>query len=133
MIVLDTHVLLWVGKEDRKLGRKTRALIDRRWAAGQVAAAAITFWELALLTARRRVELPAPAEEWRLQLLSDGLVELPMDGLIAIRASELEGLPEDPADRFIAATTVVHGAALVTADERLLRWGHALVRHDASA
>ena len=31
MIVLDTHVLTWVDFEERKLGRKARALIERLW------------------------------------------------------------------------------------------------------
>ncbi|MBA3507549.1 MAG: type II toxin-antitoxin system VapC family toxin [Betaproteobacteria bacterium] len=131
MIVLDTHVLVWVAADDRKLGRKTRGLIDRRWAAGHVAVAAITFWEVALLVSRGKLELPAPVEEWRTQLLAASLIELPIDGLTGIRAVDLDGLPDDPADRFIAATALNHGAALVTADEKLLRWGHALVRHDA--
>jgi len=131
VIVLDTHVLVWVAADDRKLGRKTRGLIDRRWAAGHVAVAAITFWEVALLVSRGKLELPAPVEEWRTQLLAASLIELPIDGLTGIRAVDLDGLPEDPADRFIATTALNHGAALVTADEKLLRWGHALVRHDA--
>jgi PIN domain nuclease of toxin-antitoxin system len=29
VIVLDTHVLAWVDFEERKLGRKARALIER--------------------------------------------------------------------------------------------------------
>ena len=40
-------------------------------------------------------------------------------------------LPEDPADRFIAATALVEQAELVTADERILAWQHAMARHDA--
>ena len=133
MIVLDTHVLAWVAGADRRLGRKTRTLIERRWPAGQVAVAPISFWEIALLVDRGRLELPAPVDEWRLELLAAGLNELPMDGITCIRAVDLEGLPDDPADRFIAASALIHGAVLVTADERLLRWGHALVRQDAQA
>jgi PIN domain nuclease of toxin-antitoxin system len=52
-------------------------------------------------------------------------------GEIAIVAGELDGLHGDPADRFIAATAIVHDATLVTADERLLRWRHPLRRQNA--
>lgn len=131
MIVLDTHVLVWADTGDRKLGRKTRALIDRNWDLGQVAISAISFWESALLQLRRRVQLPVPVGEWRPQLLSAGLIEFAIDGVIAIRALDLIGICDDPADRFIAATAINHEAALVTADEALLRWNHALERHDA--
>ncbi len=73
-----------------------------------------------------------PIGEWRNAVLDAGTVELPLDGAVAVRALELSGLHEDPADRFIVATALVHNAALLTADERLLKWNHALERIDAS-
>ena len=51
--------------------------------------------------------------------------------LAAVRSVELGGLPDDPVDRLIIATALAQGAALITADERLLGWSHALERHDA--
>jgi len=39
-------------------------------------------------------------------------------------------LHKDPADRLIAATAITHGATLVTADERLLKWKHAVKRQN---
>jgi len=131
VIVLDTHVLAWAVNDERKLGRKARALIERLWVRGNVAVCAMTFWEMALLQSRGRIELPAPVEEWRTQVLSAGLVELPMDGAAGIRAVELAGLPDDPADRLIVAAALQHRAALLTADQKLLDWPHTLVRHDA--
>ena len=133
MIVLDTHVLAWAVNDERKLGRKARALIERLWERGNVAVCAMTFWEMALLQSRGRIELPAPVEEWRMQLLDAGLAELPVDGAVGIRAVELGGLPDDPADRLIIAAALHHRAALLTADEKLLAWPHTLVRHDARA
>jgi PIN domain nuclease of toxin-antitoxin system len=131
VIVLDTHVLVWADSDDRKLGRKARALIDQLWAIGKVAVPAIAFWEVGLLQARRRVDLPTSLRDWRDAILAAGVIELPLDGAIAVRALDLSGLHEDPADRFIVSTALVHGAALMTADERLLDWNHALERHDA--
>ena len=131
MIVLDTHVLVWADRDDRKLGRKSRTLIDQLWAIGKVAVPAIAFWEVGLLQARRRLELPISVREWRDAVLAAGVIELPLDGAIAVRALDLSGLHDDPADRFIVATALVHGAALMTADERLLDWHHAMERHDA--
>jgi PIN domain nuclease of toxin-antitoxin system len=129
--VLDTHVLLWADADDRRLGRRARALIDQSWARGRIAVPTIAFWEVGLLQARRRVELPGSLREWRDAVLAAGALELPLDGAVAVRALELAGLHEDPADRFIVATALAHGAALMTADERLLDWRHAMERHDA--
>ena len=69
--------------------------------------------------------------EWRNELLTAGIIELVLDGDIALRAIELNGLAEDPADRFIVATALTHQAVLLTADEKLLDWRHSLERHDA--
>ncbi len=66
-----------------------------------------------------------------LSLLAAGLAEIALDGDIALRSLDLQGLGPDPADRLIAATTLACRATLVTANERLLDWEHALPRHDA--
>ncbi|MBI2961511.1 MAG: type II toxin-antitoxin system VapC family toxin [Betaproteobacteria bacterium] len=131
MIILDTHVLAWADNDERKLGRMARMLINRHWARGEVAASAMSFWEIALLQARGRLDLPVTVDEWRGQLLAAGLIEFPVDGNVGIRAVRLGGLPNDPADRLIVATALHHDAALVSADERLLGWDHPMVRHDA--
>jgi PIN domain nuclease of toxin-antitoxin system len=131
LIVLDTHVLVWADADDRKLGRRSRALIEREWARGAVAVPAIVFWEIGLLEQRGRIKLPMPPREWREAVLAAGVSEVPLDGALALRAVELTGLHDEPADRFIVATALAHGAALLTADERLLEWRHALERHDA--
>lgn len=131
MIVLDTHALIWLECDDRRLGRKSRRLIEKEWANGEVAVCAISFWEVALLQSRNRVVFSRSIEEWRSAILEDGIAELALNGVIGIRAVEFGELPQDPADRLIVATTVVHRAELMTADERLLSWRHDLVRHDA--
>ena len=41
-------------------------------------------------------------------------------------------LATDPVDQLIVATALVHRAALVTADAKILEWRHTLVRHDAA-
>jgi PIN domain nuclease of toxin-antitoxin system len=131
VIVLDTHVLVWADSDDARLGRKARAQLERSWPSGRIAVSSISFWEAGMLQARGRVRLPASIREWREALLTAGVIELPLNGSAAVRALDLAGLHHDPADRFIVATALVHDAALMTADERLLDWPHALERHDA--
>lgn len=132
MIVLDTHALVWLDADDRRLGRKTRTLIEKHWPNGHVAVSAVSFWEAGRLAARGRIDLTMSPQEWRAHWLDAGLTEFALEGLTAIRSLDLEGLPDDPADRFIAATALVNDAILVTADERILGWRHSLPRQDAS-
>ena len=67
---------------------------------------------------------------WRMDLLKEGLIEIPVDGDIGIRANALPDFHSDPADRIIVATAM-SGHRLVTADERILSWDGSLARLDA--
>ena len=131
MILLDTHVAIWIATNTPALGKKSRALAFAALAQDQLAVSAISFWEMALLIAKGRFKSLDSAAELREQILRGGATELPLTGDIALRAVELGNLPGDPADRFIVATAIVHGATLMTADERLLKWRHNLKRVDA--
>ena len=131
MIVLDTHVLIWMDADDAALGPQARARIAQEWSAGEVAVSAISFWECAMLVEKGRIVLPLAVEGWRGGLLSAGLFEIPLDGRIALAAAGFADLHRDPADRFIAASAGVRNATLVTADERLLAWNAGLPRLDA--
>jgi PIN domain nuclease of toxin-antitoxin system len=130
LILLDTHVLLWLDRDDPSLGSAADRMAESALAEGALAASAITFWEIALLLARDRVELARPLEQWRRDLLASGLVECPVVGEIGIAAAQFEDLHGDPADRIILATALHHRATLVTADQRLLNWSGPLERHD---
>ena len=85
-----------------------------------------------MLLDKGRVAIPDDLNQWRLSLIEQGLVEIPVDGEIAARAGTLAGLPGDPADRIIVATALA-GHQLMTADERILRWNSNLPRMDAQA
>ncbi len=131
MIVLDTHALLWMDRDDESLGKKSRSIIDQAWKKDVVAVNAISFWEVSLLAQRGRIDLPTNVEAWRWDLLHAGIREIPLDGRIALLASSLDSDHRDPADRFIIATALHHEALLITADKVLLDWGPDLKRYDA--
>jgi PIN domain nuclease of toxin-antitoxin system len=131
VIILDTHVALWLTLGSDSLGKRSRRLTQQAAAEKELAISAVSFWEIALLITKRRLRPPDTAKEMRRQILGAGATELPLTGEIAILAGELEGLHADPDDRFIAATAVVHDAMLVTADDRLLQWRHSVRRHNA--
>jgi len=131
VILLDTHVLIWVDIDEPTLGKSTRRLINDAWKVGQLAVSAMTFWECAMLHTRKRITLPKSPLAWRGDLLTAGVNELPIDGEIGILATALDRLHKDPVDRFIAASAIKHGAVLITADERLLKWKHAVKRQNA--
>ncbi len=84
-----------------------------------------------MLIHKERIELDYPVGTWRRLLLHEGLIEIPLDGEIAVRATGLTGLVNDPADRFIMATAL-EGHRLVTADRRIRQWPEHLSRLDGT-
>lgn len=130
-MILDTHTLLWLDRDDPALGPAARRQIETAWRAGSVAVSAISFWEGAMLAARGRIVLPVPAERWRADWLQAGLTEMPVDGRIALLSCQLENFHRDPADRFIVATALDRNIPLMTADQLILDWPGTLTRLDA--
>ena len=130
MIILDTHAVLWLRAGDARLGNVSREDIQRAWEGDELAVSSISFWEMAMLREKGRINYPDDVGLWRREQLEQGLVEIPVDGEIGIRACGLGDFHADPADRIIVSTAL-GGHRLVTADERILAWSGDLNRLDA--
>lgn len=122
MILLDTHVLVRYMRDEGKLGKRALSAIDRAVADDELFISAISFWEVASLVARRRLELSTTAAAFRDLALRNGAREQVIDGEIATLAGELPYTHGDPADRMLVATAITRGLTLVTADSVLLAW-----------
>ena len=130
MIVFDTQVLVWRETGDRKLGHQARNLAQRALQEGTAAVSAISFWEVAMRIQKGQLGFDLDIYDWRSDLLEYGLIEIPLDGTIAVRAGLLPDIHGDPADRIIVATAL-GGHRLLTADEQILAWSGSLDRLDA--
>ena len=130
-MILDTHTLLWMDRNDPALGSNARRQIEVAWRAGAAAVSAISFWEVAMLAERGRITLPVQVERWRADWLQAGLVEIPLDGRLVLGSYRLANLHRDPTDRFIIATALDRNVPLMTADQKILDWDGDLDRRDA--
>jgi PIN domain nuclease of toxin-antitoxin system len=82
----------------------------------------ITLLEIATLERKRRLQLQTSLETFLSEIESRFSV-LPITGRICVKAMGLpEVFPKDPADRLIAATALVEGVPLVTADAEIHRY-----------
>lgn len=122
VLLLDTHVLVWLVSGDPQLGANAQRQIA---GAATIWVSAITPWEIGMLVAKGRLTLARDVLEWvGAALALPGLSLAPLEPAIAIASSRLPGeLHGDPADRLIAATARHLGATLVTADLGLLAYG----------
>jgi PIN domain nuclease of toxin-antitoxin system len=121
VIVLDTHALIWWVLEPEKLSSGARAAID---SSDTVGFAAISSWEVAMLSDRRRIALNVEPALWLHNITEARKVSvLPLTIDVAALAAELHDILRNPADCLIAATALTHGVPLVTKDERIQRSG----------
>jgi PIN domain nuclease of toxin-antitoxin system len=132
VIVLDTHAALWFTDNSDRLGPNSQKIAREANAETQLAVSAATIWEIALLISKGRLELKRNISDFRRQLLDAGVLELPIDGQIAIDAVALDLPHRDPFDRIIVASAIAHNATMITADRQILDWPHPLARQDAA-
>ncbi len=120
MILLDTHVAVWMTADKRQLSTAAAEAIREESRAGRgVAIASSTLWEIAMMSARNELRLPGTLTDY-LSYVESVFVVLPITGAIAERSILFAGMfPNDPTDRLIGATAVVHGIKLVTKDKKI--------------
>jgi PIN domain nuclease of toxin-antitoxin system len=122
MILLDTHVVVWLALEPSKISKKARSAIEEtRQRAEGLAVSDITLLEIATIENKGRIKLNAALEAFLTEVETRFIV-LPMTGRICANALALPAAyPKDPADRVIGATALVEGIPLITADDGIRR------------
>src|SRR5207302_8460833 len=119
MILLDTHVLVWMASEPKQLSRRAREAIREARQTTGVAVATITLWELAWLAENGRIQVSASVESFVRETVARVILK-PMTPEIAALAVRLPAaFPNDPADRRITSTAMLEGSPLVRAAARI--------------
>jgi PIN domain nuclease of toxin-antitoxin system len=123
VILLDTHVVIWLAFDPDKLSNRARQAIRAERRQGGLAIAGITLVELAWLAEKGRIETALSVESF-VRLCASKMTVVPITPEIAARAVSLPtSYPKDPQDRLIGATALVEGMALVTRDRLIKKAG----------
>lgn len=120
MILVDTHIVIWLALDPEQLSKRAVAAIAAaRQADSGVAISSITLYELACAASKRRFRLTMPIEVF-MQDTAERYVVKPITAEIAFAAVNMPtNYPKDPMDRIIGATALTEELALVTADRAI--------------
>ncbi|MGL5807371.1 MAG: type II toxin-antitoxin system VapC family toxin [Xenococcaceae cyanobacterium] len=126
MILLDTHVWLWLLHEPNQLSESARVIIDAEEPLQGLLVSAISVWEIAVKSSIGKLTLPLPINEWyQLAHSHSGVVIEALSPLDAIASTQLpDNFHRDPADRIIVAIARRYGIPLVTCDTKILNYPH---------
>jgi PIN domain nuclease of toxin-antitoxin system len=120
LILLDTHVVIWLGQDYRRISAKALSVIkEARLKDRGLAVPGIALVEISRLASCGQIS-PNPDAETVLAEVERRFVILPITANIALQAYALPAsYPKDPADRIIGATALVEDMPLLTADRAI--------------
>jgi PIN domain nuclease of toxin-antitoxin system len=127
-LLLDTHLLLWAasGASGGGMSKAARELIlDPH---NELLFSPASIWEVAIKADLGRTDFQVDPRLLRRGLIDNGYAELPISSEHAAAVSGLPQIHKDPFDRLLLAQALVEGVSLVTADEKLVRYGDPVLR-----
>ena len=117
--LLDTHILLWSLIDPSYLSNDVAKELDNP--DHELWLSPITTWEIIILSEKGRIRLDAPPVRWMKNVLSTlPFQEATLNHEVAMQSRDVRLPHQDPADRFIAASAIVYGLTLVTANRNLI-------------
>jgi PIN domain nuclease of toxin-antitoxin system len=122
VILLDTHVLIWMVSDSSRLSRTATRELRKAEQNGELAIASITLWELALLYYHGRLRTSGSTESAIRETLEKSQVQVieVTPEIAALTTTFPDTYPKDPGDRLIGATARAFGLMLITQDQRIL-------------
>jgi PIN domain nuclease of toxin-antitoxin system len=120
LILLDTHVIVWLASGDPRFSRRAQtAIAEARQSIRGLAISDFTLFELGQLFRKKQFTLLTDPESF-LSEVERKFVVLPITANIALQALSLPvNYPKDPADRIIGATSLIEDIPLITADQAI--------------
>lgn len=119
-IVIDTHVLIWDQLDPKRVSTKARKAIDFAEKNHKIILCEISLWEISILMKKRRLVVDMAYLDFIDDVMQTKQYDLQgINPEIAFLASDLDIDTNDPADKLIAATSIVLGLPLISADQFL--------------
>ncbi len=125
-LLLDTHIWIWTAQGNTVISPSSRKAIDQAKKREHLLISPISIWEISMLVERKRIILEMDVADWLKQWVElPGISIAEFSFRVAILSDRLPDLSHsDPADRILIASAYEENAVLVTADEKILKFGH---------
>ena len=122
VIVVDTHIIIWDALKPERLSQKAEEAIASANNSDGIIFCEISLWEIAMLMHKGRFIIELDYREFiRLLSESNRYVFHGISPEIAELSTKLfSSQNKDPADKIIAATSIINNAELITADKGML-------------
>ena len=119
-ILLDTHIWIWHLQSSEKLPESLKVLlIDPQT---ELWISPVSAWEMMILAEKGKIRMEPNASVCiRRAIDSNDFKQAPLNMEVAIKSREVNLPHKDPADRFLAATSLVYDLPLATVDTHLLK------------
>jgi len=118
MIVADTHIIIWHALKPKMLSEKAHTAMEDAYQADGIICCDISLWEITMLMQKGRLQVDTGYLEFIDLVLTSGryVVKSITPEIAELSSTLFSSFNKDPADRIIAATSIVEKADLVTAD-----------------
>ncbi|MBC8326017.1 MAG: type II toxin-antitoxin system VapC family toxin [Verrucomicrobia subdivision 3 bacterium] len=124
MILIDTHIWVWLANQDSRLNLDYRRSLELEIQNAPLMVSDISLWEIQTAVACGGMTLPLTLNEWFQKATNPSVVDLQrITSEVVVEINNLIPFHKDPADRIIAATARVLGVPLATHDSDLIKSG----------
>ena len=119
MIILDTHIWIWLINQDSKLPINIKSIINQNEILGL---SQISCWEVSMLVSKNRLDLQIDINIWMKYATKYSKIKLlELSPEISILSNNLSTtFHQDPADRIITATAIKMNLPLATLDKNII-------------
>lgn len=122
-VLLDTHILLWWLKDDKKLPLEAVNIIEDK--ANDIFISAVNAWEISIKKSLGRIQIDL--NEFSKSITNSGLNVLNVTLNHACQIASLPDYHKDPFDRMLIAQSIVEPMRLLTHDKPLVRYGNHVI------
>lgn len=123
-LLLDTHILIWLGKSTDLLPASTAALISNP--ENEVFVSMVSFYEVAIKINIGKLTIGKSVLQFYQDALTDNIKILPISPTYLAALSSLPFFPnhKDPFDRLIIATALTDNLSIISADNKFGLYNH---------